>query len=296
MSAVDLEKIDVDTALAHTKETVERSGTSFAAGMAILPKPRREAMHAIYAFCREVDDIADDDGISRSARLAGLKNWRDEIDRVFDGNAATPTGVALERAIAGYRLSKNEFIKMIEGMEMDANGPVVAPSWDALFTYTRCVAGSVGMLSMPAFGAPEGEAPDNFALALGDALQLTNILRDVREDAEIGRLYLPKELLEKHGVPLDPSRVFETSAVSKVAAEVGVIAGQKFSEARIALSTFDWRTVRPALLMMGVYEAYHSKMVARGWDKVGEPLKISKLEKVLISARYAVAPPLKAAQ
>ena len=296
MSASAIEKIDVETALAHATETVKRSGTSFAAGMAILPKPRREAMHAIYAFCREVDDIADDDGISKSERSKGLEDWRVEIDRVFDGDAETPTGVALEHAIETFDLPKEEFVKMIEGMEMDANGPVIAPSWDQLFSYTRRVAGSVGLLSMPAFGAPKGKAPDAFALSLGDALQLTNILRDVKEDAEIGRLYLPKELLEQHGFALDPERIFEKPGLNKVAAEVGAIATQKFSEARSALATFDWRTVRPALLMMGVYEAYLKKMTNRGWDQIGEPLEISKLEKVLISTRYAIAPPLRPAQ
>ncbi len=283
-----------DEARRHASETVKRSGTSFAAGMRILSKPRRDAMYAIYAFCREVDDIADEGGTPEQKR-AGLNAWRDEIERLYAGAPTTPTGLALLQPIRDFNLSKDEFILMIEGMEMDANGPVVAPSMEKLLAYTRRVAGAVGMLSMPAFGAPEGEVADRFALSLGDALQLTNILRDVGDDAKIGRLYLPREILEKHGCPLTPDEILGAAGLSDVAREVGEIAEAKFAAARAALQQLDWRVLRPALLMMGVYEAYLKKLKARGWDKIGEPLAISKWEKMAISVRYALAPPLKAA-
>ena len=304
--------IDIAGARRHAEETVRRSGTSFGAGMAILPKRRREAMHAIYAFCREVDDIADDDGLTRDERLRRLGEWRVEIDRLYEGRPEFPTGLALLDPVREFDLPKNEFLMMIEGMEMDADGPVVAPSMDRLRAYTRRVAGAVGQLSMPVFGAPKGAASDAFALSLGDALQLTNILRDVAEDAKIGRLYLPAELLEKYGVPKDPSRLLRpppsaartppTQAgelpakpaegeLPKVALDLGAIAREKFTEARAALRELDWRTVRPALLMMGVYEAYLDKMEKRGWEKTGEPVSLSKPEKLMIAARYWLAPP-----
>ncbi len=283
-----------DDARRHACETVKRSGTSFAAGMRILSKPRRNAMYAIYAFCREVDDIADEGG-TREEKRAGLEAWRAEIGRVFEGRPRTPTGLALIEPARAFNLPREEFILMIEGMEMDANGPVVAPTMDELFAYTRRVAGAVGMLSMPAFGAPAGAASDRFALSLGDALQLTNILRDVGEDAADGRLYLPKELLEKHGAPLDPAEIVGAPGLSAVAEELGALAERKFADAREALRVLDWRVLRPALLMMGVYEAYLKKLKARGWDRIGEPLSISSLEKLLISARYALAPPLRQA-
>lgn len=296
----------LEQARAHARETVERSGTSFAAGMRILSRPRRDAMHAIYAFCREVDDIADDESPLEQKRQ-GLAAWREEIDRLYAGAPSFPTGVALLEPVRQFDLPKEEFLLMIEGMEMDAEGPVVAPPMDQLFAYTRRVAGAVGMLSMPVFGAPRSEAARVFALSLGDALQLTNILRDVGEDAELGRLYLPRELLEKHGAPMEPSLLFARSgevsakptqgaaALANVARDLGGIAKQKFAAARAALKDLDWRILRPALLMMGVYEAYLKKLETRGWDKIGEPVAISKLEKILISARYAIAPPLDAA-
>jgi phytoene synthase len=289
MTAVSL---DIGAARRHAEETVKRSGTSFAAGMSILPKKRREAMHAIYAFCREVDDIADDDGLSRDERRRRLAEWRAEIDRLYEGRPHFPAGLALLEPVRAFDLARDEFLLMIEGMEMDADGPIVSPTMETLLAYTRRVAGSVGMLSMPVFGAPKGEESDRFALSLGDALQLTNILRDIAEDALIGRLYLPAELLEKYGAPKDAAAIVGAAGLANVARDLGAIAKQKFAEARAALAELDWRTVRPALLMMGVYEAYLRKLEHRGWEKVGAPLKISSAEKMLISARYALAPPL----
>jgi phytoene synthase len=285
--------LDTAAARRHAEETVKRSGTSFGAGMSILPKKRREAMHAIYAFCREVDDIADDDGLSRAERRARLAEWRHEIDRLFDGGPQTPTGLALLEPVRAFDIPKQEFLLMIEGMEMDADGPIVAPSMETLLAYTRRVAGAVGMMSMPVFGAPKGEASDRFALSLGDALQLTNILRDIAEDARIGRLYLPAELLAKHGAPKDAAAIAGAAGLVEVARDLGAVARGKFDDARAALAGLDWRTVRPALLMMGVYEAYLRKLEQRGWEKIGEPLRIPAAEKLLISARYALAPPLR---
>ncbi|MDZ7627920.1 MAG: squalene/phytoene synthase family protein [Parvularculaceae bacterium] len=316
--------LDTRDAAREATEKVKKSGTSFAAGMAILPKPRREAMHAIYAFCREVDDIADDERLGAAEKRARLAEWRREIDRLYEGRPAMSVGVALLEPVRAYNLPKNEFLMMIEGMEMDAEGPIVAPSFERLFAYTRRVAGAVGLLSMPVFGAPKGAASDRFALALGDALQLTNILRDVAEDAKIGRLYLPKELLEKYGAPVEaasysPPPVGEGlgervpasplkrhtidgslspgpsptgGGVKEVASDLAMTAREKFTEARAALAALDWRTVRPALLMMGAYEAYLRKLTARGWDRVGEPVSLSKAEKLFIAARYGFAPPL----
>lgn len=295
----------IDEARRHAEATVRKSGTSFGAGMAILPKKRREAMHAIYAFCREVDDIADDDGLARAKRLSGLGDWRREIDRVYSGDPQTPTGLALVEPVRAFALPKGEFLMMIEGMEMDADGPIVAPSLETLLAYTRRVAGAVGLLSMPVFGAPAGATSDRFALSLGDALQLTNILRDIADDAAIGRVYLPADLLEKHGAPSDAAGIASAlshshagamsegrKALAAVARDLAEIAARKFADARSALADLDWRSVRPALLMMGAYEAYLRKMIARGWDRVGEPVRLSKVEKLFIAARYAVAPPI----
>ncbi|MFN3958712.1 MAG: squalene/phytoene synthase family protein [Parvularculaceae bacterium] len=292
---------DARAAAREATASVRKSGTSFAAGMAILPRPRREAMHAIYAFCRAVDDIADDEALSVQEKHVRLAAWREEIDKLYAGRPSWPAAVALITPLRAYDLPKAEFLMMIEGMEMDAGGPIVAPSLERLFAYTRRVAGSVGLISMPVFGAPKGPTSDRFALALGDALQLTNILRDIAEDAAIGRVYLPAELLAKHGAPTDAAGVAsmlagtleEKAPLSAVARDLAGIAAQKFARAREALGELDWRTVRPALLMMGAYEAYLKKMTGRGLERIGDPVSMSRIEKMLIALRYGIAPPLK---
>lgn len=279
-------------ARAHARDVVKRSGSSFSAGMNILEPARRDAMFGVYAFCREVDDIADCDG-PQEEKVTGLRGWRTEVERIYRGAPKTATGVSLLAPIESYGLPKQEFIMVIEGMEMDAQGPIIAPSMDGLLAYTRRAAGAVGMLSMPVFGAPSSEMSDQFALALGDALQLTNILRDVEEDAQIGRLYLPYELLKKHGCPLDPRDISDAPGLPAVRAELAQIAREKYQLARAALAELDWRVLRPALLMMGIYEAYLDRMEKRGWANGQRPISISKIEKMAIATRWFHAPKLK---
>ena len=148
-------------------------------------------------------------------------DWRNEISRLYKGAPISAIGQALVDPIAIYELPEAEFVMMIEGMEMDANGPIIAPPSSELRAYTRRVAGSVGLLSMRTFGAWRGEVSHDFALALADALQITNILRDVEEDAAIGRIYLPHELLERHQVLPDCETISTNAKLPDVRRELG---------------------------------------------------------------------------
>jgi phytoene synthase len=177
-------------------------------------------------------------------------------------------------------------------MEMDAEGPIVAPSMTELRAYMRRVAGAVGILSMPVFGAPRTAVASDFALALGDALQLTNILRDVREDAAQGRVYLPRELLDRHGVPRIAQGIADAPSLSAVLRDLGEIARSRFADTRTALRQLDWRTVRPALLMMGAYEEYLRRMAEAEWRLPERPLRLSKPTALLIATRWFFAPRL----
>lgn len=282
---------DVD-AIAHAQAVVTRAKTSFAPGMRILPKDRRNGMFAIYAFCREIDDIADEAG-TRDEKMAALAEWRAEIDRVYAGAPTSLTGRALLKPVRQYNLPKDEFILLIEGMEMDALGPIIAPDYQTYLAYCRRVAGAVGMLSMPIFGAGTGEAQTRFAIALANALQTTNILRDVAEDATIDRIYLPKELLEAHGITgAHPKTLMRQPGLMGACRDLGGKADAFFADAREALSGFDWRTARPALLMMGIYQRYWHKLDAVGWNP-NIPVQMSKWEKLGIALRYLLAPPLR---
>lgn len=257
------------------QEVVDRitgaARSSFSLGMKLLSRPRREAMRAVYAFCRVVDDIADGDlPVADKQRM--LAEWRAEIAALYGGHPRSAIGQALARPVAAYDLPEAEFLAMIEGMEMDAAGPVVAPDAATLARYTRCVAGSVGLLSMRIFGAWRGEVSERFALALADALQLTNILRDIEEDAEIGRLYLPAGMLAGHGIAPDPAVVANHPALTAICAELGGQARHCFISARREIPQHSRLALAPALAMLGVYEGYLDRMERANWSRPVPPM------------------------
>src|SRR5512141_3283877 len=168
------------------------SGSSFYAAMRILPRAQRDAMFQIYSFCRQVDDIADSDG-PRPERLKALQQWRDDIDALYQGHppARLRDYVA---SVQRFGLKREDFLAIVDGMEMDVPQDIRAPDMATLDLYCDRVASAVGRLSVRVFGLPQD---DGIQLAhhLGRALHLTNILRDVDEDAGLGRLYLPRESL-----------------------------------------------------------------------------------------------------
>ena len=243
---------------------VAGSGSSFLAGMRVLPRARREAIHAVYAFCRVVDDIADGE-MGVPDKRAALDMWEEEIERLFLGRPATPLGRALEAPVARYALPREEFALIIDGMRMDVDGPVVAPDRERLAAYLRRVAGAVGMLSMRVFGAWRGAPSQRFALALAEGLQLTNILRDVEEDAELGRIYLPADALAAGGVPADPARVAGHPGLARARAVTGAWARERLRDARAEIGAHDRLALVPALFMMGPYERMLRRMEAQGF-------------------------------
>lgn len=272
---------------AHVLDVVQSAGSSFYGAMRTLPKEQRDAMFAIYAFCREIDDIADDP-LPLDEKNAALADWRDEIDRLYAGHPRKPTGRALLLPVSRYDLRKEDFIALIDGMEMDAADAFHGPSMETLTLYCERVAGAVGMLSVRVFGEP-GEAGTRLAWSLGQALQLTNILRDVHEDTERGRLYLPQELLAKHHIETrDADAVLGHPSLPAVCADLAALATQRFDEAFAAMGDCDRRKIRPAVVMMHVYRAVLDKLIARGWTRLDEPVKVSKAAKLWIAFRYGI--------
>ena len=273
--------------LNHVRSIVAQSGSSFFSGMRILPRPRREAMYAIYAFCREVDDIADTPG-DVSGRVDRLDKWREEIVDLYAGRPTHPITRALRRPIESYALPQSEFHTIVDGMEMDLRGIMQAPSMSELETYCRRVAGAVGLLSISVFGAPEREAQE-IAVTLGEALQLTNILRDLLEDAELNRLYLPFEILAAHNIhSRDPSEVLAHPALPRACAELVVRARDRFRQTHSLLECCDRRRLKPCILMMAVYERVLTKLERRNWQNLAEPVRVSRAEKLWIFARHGL--------
>jgi phytoene synthase len=287
ISGVEAPASDLAASQEHVRAVVADSGTSFYWGMRLLPPDRRQAMFAIYAFCREVDDIADSEA-SPASKHAELALWRAEVEALYAGRPSRPTSLALAAPIERFELPRAEFDAMIDGMEMDASGAMRAPPMAMLERYCRCVAGAVGVLSVRVFGA---RAPDRDAgaVALGDALQLTNILRDLVEDAGFGRLYLPRELLGRHGIASDdPARVLRDPALPAVCRELAARAAARFDVADRWLAREDRRKVRPALIMRGVYRRTLERLIAKDWQQLDPPVRLGKAERLWIAIRHGL--------
>lgn len=253
----------------------------------MLPRERRDAMYAVYAFCREIDDIADDPAPAGD-KIARLKDWRGEIDRLYAGEPGYPTARALAVPIQRFGFDRREFLDIIDGMEMDAVEDIRAPSFEKLETYCDRVASAVGRLSVCAFGAP-GPAGRTVARHLGQALQLTNILRDLDEDAGRGRLYLPRELLDKAGIAGDaPQDVLRDDKVGGACTALADRAQQRYEDAEAALRACPRRAMRPARMMMHVYRETLDRLEARGWTRLDEPVRLPKWRKLWILLRYGL--------
>lgn len=183
----------------QSQQVTAKSGSNLAAAFVLLPKPKREAMTALYAFCRKVDDVADDDDMPLAKRAEGLQLWREDIRLACDGGEPeNQICRELTPFIQRHQLPFNLFDELIAGMESDLDKLRYA-NLEELRLYCYRAASVVGLLTVRVLGCELGQA-DAYAENVGQALQLTNILRDVAEDAERGRIYLPQLLLEKHGV------------------------------------------------------------------------------------------------
>lgn len=266
---------------------VRAAGTSFYQGMRVLPPDRRHAMYAIYAFCRIVDDIADESG-TLDEKLAGLAGWQDRIAGLYRGVVDDlPVSRALAASIQRFQLRQQDFVAVIDGMRSDAESVVVAPTMAELDLYCDRVASAVGRLSVRAFGDSTVEA-DRVAFALGRALQLTNILRDLKEDADRGRIYLPREYLIEAGVPADPARLLSSPGLPVVCGRIASMAHGYFRDAQAAMDRCDRKAMKPARLMGATYAAILSELERHGWRDPGIRVSLPKWKKLLLALRYAI--------
>ena len=276
-----------EAAEGQLRSTVIAAGSSFLWAMRLMPRAKREAMFTVYAYCRTIDDIADGEAPA-AEKLKELGAWGDKIDRLFAGNP----NHAITRALAGpvrtYGLAKEDFMALLDGMEMDAANRMVAPSMEELELYCARVAGAVGLLSVRIFGVPDPEGR-TLALTLGQALQFTNLLRDLREDAALGRLYLPRELLDAHGIAeTTPDAVLKHPALPKVCDDIAAMARQSFDDAARALARSPRGAVRPARVMMKIYQRLLERLVLRGWSRIEDRERLSSFEKLWIALRYGL--------
>jgi phytoene synthase len=252
------------------------SGSSFYAGMRVLPRAEREAMFAIYGFCRLVDDIADDGDAPRPERAAALDRWRRDLDALYAGGAPGQAALVGD-AVARFKLRREDFEAIIDGMAMDVERDIRWPSLAELDLYCDRVASAVGRLSVRVFGMDE---TPGIALAhhLGRALQLTNILRDIDEDAGIGRVYLPAEPIAAAGIAFsDPLTVVADPRIDQVARTVARIAHGHYAEAHAILAERPRGYLLAPRLMDAVYSRTLARTEAQGWVAPRTRVRTSKL-------------------
>jgi len=275
----------VQSAVANASDGASASGSSFYAAMRILPREQREAMFQIYSFCRQVDDIADSDG-PRPERLAALQQWRDDIDALYQDHPPAQLRDYVP-SVKRFDLLREDFLAIVDGMEMDVPRDIRAPDLATLDLYCDRVASAVGRLSVRVFGLARD---DGILLAhhLGRALQLTNILRDIDEDAAIGRLYLPLEALLHAGITSsDPSKVIFDPALPRVCAPLVERARTHFDKADQIMDRNPRRVVRAPRIMSKYYRAILELLIARGFAAPRAPVRLNKLARIAIVVRYA---------
>jgi phytoene synthase len=262
------------------------SKSSFYAGMRVLPKAEREAMYAVYGFCRIVDDIADDQTLPLAEQRARLDAWRRDLDALYAGGDPGQAAMLAE-AVRRYKLDKSDFLAVVDGMQMDLEG-IRAPDLETLYLYCDRVAVAVGRLSVKVFGMPPQTGAE-LAHHLGRALQLTNVLRDIDEDAELGRLYLPQEYLREAGVTTRiPDRAIAAPGVARVCERLAETAEAHFREAdRIMAARPPGRLTAPRL-MGAAYAGVLKALVARGWNTPRRPVKVSKVALVWLLVRQSL--------
>jgi phytoene synthase len=251
------------------------SGSSFYAGMRVLPKAEREAMFAIYGFCRMVDDIADDQLGDRATRGAQMQQWRCDIAALYAGGDPGQAAF-LARAVKQFDLAEGDFIAVIDGMQMDLDGDIRWPPYSALDLYCDRVASAVGRLSVRVFGM---ERKPGLALAhhLGRALQLTNILRDIDEDAGIGRVYLPREALDAAAiVPTTPAALVGEPRLDIAARWLADKATVHFAQAHAILAAKPKGRLIAPKLMDVAYSRILDQLIAQGWQRPRKRVSTNK--------------------
>ncbi|NBT34432.1 MAG: squalene synthase HpnD [Betaproteobacteria bacterium] len=270
----------------YCRDKTAQAGSSFTAAFRLLPAERRESMEALYAFCREVDDIADDCSDPSVAAIK-LAWWRNEIDVIARGESQHPVGRALHAALIKHDLPQNDLYAVIDGVSRDLHIRTM-PSWEELDAYCDRVAGAVGRLSSRVFGASSPEV-DAYASELGLALQYTNILRDVGGDARQGRIYLPDPLLMSHGLSHEDILLRRPSGgLTEALSELARRAHDRYDRALLLLPAQARAAQRPGLVMAAVYRDLLRTIEQSDFDVLNQRISLGPARKAWVAGRAAL--------
>lgn len=266
-----------------SEQITKKSASNLALAFVMLPGEKRQAMNALYAYCREVDDVADEETVPLNDRQAELAKWRQETRLACNGGSPTlPVIRELQPAIAQYNLPYELFDELLQGVETDLD-TTRYESYAQLEEYCYRVASVVGLLSIEIFGY-HNERCKEYAIHLGKALQFTNILRDIGNDAERGRIYIPAEAMREYGVR--DFEIFEGSYTRGFQELANSFAGRArafYQSARESLPAEDRKSMIAAELMGTVYWRLLQKLEAERFQVLGPvPKRLTKLHKLLL--------------
>lgn len=265
------------------KKFVKKSGSSFFWGIHVLPTKERRAFYTLYAFCRHIDDIVDGDK-PLSQKIELLNAWRQEINNIYDKKVpASEIGRNIYKNCMRFNIPKQDLVNLIDSISMDIPNPVQAPSMEEFNYYCRGVACAPGSMSLRILGCKDEKLIAKLSNSLGRAMQITNVLRDVREDAVADRVYIPKEFLSKAGInSTDPMTVVVDKNLAVAREELAKIAEQDYKESFDLIGQLDKKIARNINAMAYIYKKYFDVMQNRGWEIISPKPAINKFLKLFL--------------
>ncbi len=265
------------------KKIVKKTGKSFFWGVHILPTKERRAFYTLYAFCSHLDDIVTGD-YPLSQKMDLIAAWKREIDNIYDKRVpASDIGRNIYKNCMRFNLPKSDLVNIVDSISMDLPTPLQSPNLSELNKYCSGIACSPCGLSLRILGCNDDKLIDELALSLGMAIQLTSILRDVREDASLDRLYIPTEFLQKAGiVSTDPSSVVIDKNLAVAREELAKIADENYIKSYKLIKKLDRKIARSINAIMYIYKRYFDIMQNRGWEIISPKPKINKFTKLML--------------
>ena len=267
-----------------------KTGTTVFFGMRLLPKAKREALYTLIAWARHLEEVVESP-LSDEEKKQIMDGWRREFDNIFDKKVpATDIGRRIYKNCMRFKLPKDEFLNMLDSVSENVYNPLQAPTMKKLTGYCRGVGGMTGSLSLRVFGCRDEKMIKELSSSIGAALQITNILRNVKEDANNNRLYIPQELLIKAGInSTEPKTVLVDKNLAIARQELAKVASDNYKKAYELVANLDKTTSRPLRLLLDIYKRYFDIMNNRGWEIISPKPEISKFHKLQILLKILLA-------
>ena len=271
----------------NIKKTIHsKTGATLSFSLRFLEKSKREALYTLFAWAKHLEEIAES-SLSDKEKNMIMAGWRQELDNIFDKKVpASEIGRQIYKNCLRFKLPKSEFISILESISQNISQPWQAPSLKQFNGYCRGFGGITGSLSLRVFGCKDENIISNLSSSMGKALQITNILRNIKEDANNNRLFIPKEMLAKAEISsTDPQAVLVNKNLVIARKELAQIAEENYQKAYTIIANLDKKTSKPLLLILDTYKKYFDIMDKRGWEVISPKPEISRLDKLHVLAK-----------